>query len=158
MNPLFRLRIFGALLTLCLAPGCLTIGSDSEPEEIPLQLERTSNTLRFSWEGEKLHHFDVIQCDDDSPAMDFCGCNGALVWGVGPSETEKFHEVALEAPFIASPLEYGVTPQSDRKAYASRPLVSGKRYIVRARRVAPCDSHPTDCQQTIATGCHAFVW
>ena len=156
MNPLFRIRILGALLTLCLTPGCFSFGSD-EPEEISLQLERSGDTLRFSWDGEQLHHFDVIQCND-APSMESCACNGALFWGLGPSETEKFHEVAVEAPFIASPLEYGVTPQSDRKAYASRPLTTGQRYIVRARRVGPCDSNPTDCEMTIARGCQSFVW
>jgi hypothetical protein len=157
MNPTFPLRTFGALLTLCLAPACFPLDNDAEPEVIPLQLERSSDTLRFSWEGDKIHHLDVVQCDGE-PLADTCGCNGALVWGLGPSETEKFHDVALEAPFISSPLEYGVTPESDRKAYASRALVSGKHYVVRARRVGPCDNNPQDCQQTIALGCQRFVW
>jgi|GEM_PF-6209416 len=156
MNPLFRLRTFGALLTLCLAPACYPLESDG-PEAIPLQVERTADTLRFSWEGEKIHHFEVVQCDD-GPAQDFCGCNGALVWGLGPNQTEKFHEVALEAPFVSSPLEYGVTPDSDRRAYASRPLVKGKRYVVQARRVGPCESTPENCQHTTASGCQSFTW
>lgn len=156
MNPLSRIRPLGALLTLGLAPACFPMDT-AEPEDIPLHVERTADTLRSSWEGEKIHHFEVVQCED-APSMEFCGCTGALVWGLGPNETKKFHEVALEAPFLASPLEYGVTPESDRKAYASRPLVTGRRYIVQARRVGPCGSSPHDCQQTVARGCQSFVW
>lgn len=157
MNPLFRLRTAGALLALCLTPGCSSLVSSSEPETIPLTLERSGDTLRFSWEGEKVHHFSVIRCDG-APLQDACGCNGALVWGLGPNETEKFDQVALEAPFIAAPLEYGVTPESDRKAYASRPLEKGRTYLVQARRVGPCEISPADCQMTIASGCQSFVW
>lgn len=157
MNPLLRIRTAGALLTLCLAPGCFSLSGGGEPEDIPLELERSGDTLRISWEGEKIHHLAVIRCDGE-PMKNACGCNGALVWGLGPNETEKFDVVALEAPFIDSPLEYGVTPESDRKAYASRPLEKGRHYLVNARRVGPCDSSPENCQLTIASGCQSFVW
>jgi hypothetical protein len=154
MNPFFR--ISGALLTLSLASACY-FPSDPELEVIPLQKERTADTLRFSWEGDMIHRFEVVQCETP-PSLEHCGCNGTLVWGVGPGNNEQFRQVALEAPFIASPLEYGVTPPSDRKGYASRSLVAGETYIARAVRVGPCDNDSQDCQQMIALGCQSFVW
>jgi hypothetical protein len=154
MNPTFRILTFGALLTLCLAPAC----SDNEPEAIPLQLERSSNTLRFSWEGDNIHYLEVTQCNSE-PSADACSCSGAVVWKLGPNETEKFRDVALEAPFISSPLEYGVRPASDRRGYASRALESGKLYVVQARRAGPCDNTSDQgCQKTIARGCQRFDW
>ena len=154
MNPTFRTLTFGALLTLCLAPAC----SDNEPEAIPLPLERSSNTLRFSWEGDKVHYLRVGQCNSEPPA-NACSCSGPLAWELGPNQTEKLRDVALEAPFISSPQEYGVRPANDRRGYASLALVPGKHYIVEVTRVGPCDNASDQgCHQTIASGCQRFVW
>jgi len=155
MNPTFRILTFGALLTLCLAPAC---SPDNEPEAIPLQLERSSNTLRFSWEGDKIHYLKVVQCNSEPPA-NACSCSGALVWEVGPNEAERSGDVALEAPFISSPLEYGVRPANDRRDSTSSALVSGKHYVVEVTRVGPCENASArTCQKTIARGCQRFAW
>ncbi|MDY7226707.1 hypothetical protein [Hyalangium rubrum] len=158
--PLFSPRSLAALFTLSLATGCFPseeAARETEIEQIPLHMERTQDALRFSWDGDMVHRVDVIQCES-APLQEHCACNGSLVWGLGAGETEKFHEVALAEPFIASPLQYGVTPGSDRKAYAPRPLVAGKTYLVQAVRVAPCEYGPNDCQKMVARGCQSIVW
>ncbi len=152
MNPHSLIRNLGALLTLSLATAC----GSPELEEFPLQVEHSGSTVRFSWEGEKVHRFEITQCDNETPALDICSCNGFLVWGLGPDDSEKIHEVVQKDPFIGSPLEYGVTPAGDRKGYAARPLVSGKVYLVNASRFAPCEDNTESCALTVARGCQSF--
>jgi hypothetical protein len=157
-KPRITPRSLGALLALSLASACQPAGVEVEAEDIPLHVDRTGDTLRFSWEGDKVHRFEVIQCNEPPKEALPCVCSGALVWGLGPGESEKFHEVALQQPFLASPLQYGVTPESDRKDYAARPLVVGGTYLVTASRVGPCEEGPQDCEQVTARGCQTFVW
>lgn len=154
-NTFFSIRALGALFALGLATGCQP--ELAAPEEIPLRMERTGDTLRFSWEGDQLHRFEVIQCDE-APSEEYCTCSGHLVWGLGASSAEKFHEVALAEPFLPSPVQYGATPESDRKGYAARPLEAGKTYLVSASRVGPCELGTRDCQETVAQGCQRFTW
>jgi hypothetical protein len=165
----FHVRNLAALLALSLATACQPPEPDDtedtlarpapEPEAISVRLERSGDALRFSWGEGEVHRFEVVQCAEPLPQEPLsCRCDGALVWSLGPGESEKFHEVAREAPFIASPVEYGVTPGSDRRGYAARPLVTGRTYIVNATRVGPCEENPQDCQQTTARGCLHFVW
>jgi hypothetical protein len=158
-KPRFTSRNLGALLALSLATACQPATEvEVQAENIPLHVERTGDTLRFSWEGDKVHHFDVIQCNEP-PKEDLpCVCDGALVWGLGPGESEKYHEVALQQPFLASPLQYGVTPESDRKGYAARSLVQGGTYLVTASRVGSCAEEPQNCEQIKARGCQTFRW
>lgn len=159
-KPLSHTRLLMTLLASSMATACLMMPEREEPEELPLRAERAQDTLQLSWDGGEVHRLEVLQCNEPlSPAGSDCECAGALVWGVGPGDTEKFHEVALQAPFIETPLQYGVTPASDRKNYAARPLVTGKTYSAIVTRVGPCDGDGRqDCQQTIARGCQRFVW
>jgi hypothetical protein len=150
------LRNLGMLLALSLATAC-QFGDSPEAEEIPVSMERSGDSLRISWSGDKVHRVSVLRCNE-APTQGVCACNGALVWALGAGESEKYDQVALEQPFIASPLEYGVAPASDRRAYAARPLEQGKQYLLEVSRVGPCDKDPKDCQMVTAVGCQAFTW
>jgi hypothetical protein len=153
-QPLFTLPRFGALLVLGLASACQ--GGSPSAEEFPLHAERMADSVQFSWEGDKVHRVTVIECDD-APRLELCGCTGHVVWQLGAAESESFQQVALEAPFLASPLQYEVTPESDRRGDAARPLVAGKTYLASASRVGPWDGS-RNCQQQTAFGCASFVW
>jgi hypothetical protein len=152
MTPHALIRSLGALLSLSLATAC---SNEPELEEIPVQVEQSGDVFRFSWQGDKVHRVEVFQCESNL-SLDDCMCRGSLVWGLGPSETEEDHEVALEAPFLASPIEYGVTPANDRKGFAARPLVTGKEYLVTVERVGPCADSPENCLEPIARGCKSI--
>lgn len=164
-------RGLGTLLALSLATACqpeINTDPDEDTEPVPgaelvtlpLNVERRADAPLFSWEGGKVHRFEVIECNEPPTQTQVraCACSGALVWGLGPAESEAFHEVAREQPFIESPVEYGVTPASDRKGYEARPLVEGRTYIVRADQVGTCAESPEGCQQVKARGCQSFVW
>ncbi|WNG32192.1 hypothetical protein F0U61_00160 [Archangium violaceum] len=153
------IRGFGALFALSLATAC-QLGSEPEPAQLSLKMERGANSALFSWEGGKLHRFEVLECTEPPSELDNagCGCSGHLVWGLGAAASEPLHEVALQQPFLESPVEYGVTPASDRKGYDARPLVAGKTYIARAEQVGPCAEDPENCHQVKAYGCQRFVW
>lgn len=144
----------GALLALSLlATAC----QSSELEDIPLQLDRTDDTLRISWEGDKVHFFHMVECRDDAWVGDPpCGCNGTVVWALGAAESEQLLDVARQPPFLSSPIQYGVRPEGDRRGETARPLVKGKTYVVNTRRVEPCKD--LDCAQATARGCQSFIW
>ncbi|QRK11103.1 hypothetical protein JQX13_14135 [Archangium violaceum] len=157
------IRGSGALLALSLATACqpdIAFDGDTEIAQLPLRMERGTDSPRFSWEGGKLHRFEVIECSEPSTLekAETCSCSGHLVWGLGAAESEPFHEVALEQPFIESPIEYGVRPASDRKGHDARPLVAGRTYLATAMQVGPCAKDAENCQQMTALGCQRFVW
>ncbi|QRK04732.1 hypothetical protein JQX13_31435 [Archangium violaceum] len=160
------IRGFGALFALSLATACQPDWDDTEPvpepppAQLSLRMERGAGSPRFSWEGGKLHRFEVIECSEPSKQeeVETCSCSGHLVWGLGAADSEPFHEVALEQPFIESPVEYDVRPASDRKGYDARPLVAGRTYLARAVQVGPCPENAENCQRMTALGCQRFVW
>ncbi|WNG33952.1 hypothetical protein F0U61_10135 [Archangium violaceum] len=159
MHLLRAVSLRAALLpaALVLTPACAP-----EPEDLHLKVERSGDALLLNWVGGNVHRLDIVECEAaseaDLEASKSCGCTGTVVWSLGPSDEEPMHEVSRGEAFLSAPIEYGVTPATDRKAYAARPLKAGKFYVANIHRFEPCEDNRLNCAQSVAEGCARFTW
>ncbi len=86
-SPTFR------VLALSLATAC-QLGLEPEPAQLSLKMERGADSPLFSWEGGKLHRFDVLECTEPPSELDNagCGCSGHLLLRLRPVNHAAGHE------------------------------------------------------------------
>lgn len=143
-----------------LSAGCGSVGDESPPDQVAIQVDVNAAPVTFSWSGGAVHELYIWECGElcapGGPAH--CQDNGFDPGTTvdGPWAIKLPFEAGVPTPAVVSPVQYGIL--DGKPDDTAGELLAATRYAVVLQRYGLCEGEPAEeCRMIEASGCKLFV-